>query len=190
MRLEGENQLTPATWEEALFVVARKVRLLLCRQAGTLLLLRRLLLCVQLVMLTLQSCHGLCVSVCGSKESIEAQATMIVHCHGNCRVHTLLLYNVFHIILPFLHVQLRGLAEEGPQDTPRVCAVAGPLADVESMVCLKDLLNRLGSEELHTEAGSPVTGQVTDLRSSYIMNSGIAGIEVRPLRWWAIFRVL
>ena len=27
VRLEGEDQLTPATWEEALFVVSRKARI-------------------------------------------------------------------------------------------------------------------------------------------------------------------
>lgn len=57
-------------------------------------------------------------------------------------------------------------------------AVAGPLADVESMVCLKDLFNALGSEALFTEQHFPMSGAATDLRSSYIMNSGITGIEV------------
>ena len=32
-----------------------------------------------------------------------------------------------------------------------MAAVAGPLADVESMVCLKDLFNSLGCENLFTE---------------------------------------
>ena len=59
-----------------------------------------------------------------------------------------------------------------------MCAVAGPLADVESMVCLKDLFNHLGLDELYTEAGFPTVGPSTDLRSSYILNTGIAGIEV------------
>jgi hypothetical protein len=59
-----------------------------------------------------------------------------------------------------------------------MAAVVGPMADVESMVCLKDLFNSLGSEDLHTEQPFPMSGAGTDLRSSYILNSGIAGIEV------------
>ena len=44
---------------------------------------------------------------------------------------------------------------------------------MESLVALKDFLNRLGSENLYTEEGFPTTGPGTDLRSSYILNSGI-----------------
>ena len=57
--------------------------------------------------------------------------------------------------------------------------MAGPLADVESMVCLKDLFNRLGSDQVFTETSFPREGAGTDLRSSYLMNTSIAGIEVR-----------
>ncbi len=56
--------------------------------------------------------------------------------------------------------------------------VAGGLVDVESLVSLKDLLNRMGSERLHTEEVFPSAGPGTDLRSSYILNTGITGIEV------------
>ena len=56
--------------------------------------------------------------------------------------------------------------------------LAGGLADVESLVALKDFLNRVGSENLYTEEGFPTGGPGTDLRSNYILNSGIAGIEV------------
>ena len=73
--------------------------------------------------------------------------------------------------MPVLSLQLR---ESGA----KVAAVVGPMADVESMVCLKDLFNSLGSEELFTEQGFPTAGTGTDLRSSYILNAGIAGIEV------------
>lgn len=59
-----------------------------------------------------------------------------------------------------------------------MAAVVGPMADVESMVCLKDLFNSLGSEDLFTEQAFPMAGAGTDLRSSYILNTGIAGIEV------------
>jgi len=54
--------------------------------------------------------------------------------------------------------------------------VSGGLADAESMIALKDLLNRLGSEELYTEEPFPMTGSGTDLRSSYILNSSISGM--------------
>lgn len=64
------------------------------------------------------------------------------------------------------------------KELPNVCVVAGPLADVESMVCLKDLFNHLGVEDLYTEQGFPTAGPSTDFRSSYILNAGIAGIEV------------
>lgn len=56
--------------------------------------------------------------------------------------------------------------------------LAGGLTDVESLVALKDFLNRLGSENLYTEESFPTAGPGTDLRSSYILNSGINGIEV------------
>ena len=56
--------------------------------------------------------------------------------------------------------------------------LAGGLADVESLVALKDFLNRVGSEKLYTEEAFPMGGPGTDLRSNYILNSGIAGIEV------------
>ena len=55
----------------------------------------------------------------------------------------------------------------------------GGLADVESQVALKDLLNRFGSESLFTEEGFPTAGAGTDLRSNYLMNTSIVGIEVR-----------
>ncbi|KAL9966387.1 hypothetical protein ACROYT_G024449 [Oculina patagonica] len=58
-----------------------------------------------------------------------------------------------------------------------VAAVAGGFADAESLVALKDLLNGFDSEGLYTEEGFPSDGAGTDLRSSYIMNSTIAGIE-------------
>ncbi|XP_013115448.2 NADH-ubiquinone oxidoreductase 75 kDa subunit, mitochondrial [Stomoxys calcitrans] len=58
-----------------------------------------------------------------------------------------------------------------------VAAVAGQLADVESMVALKDLLNRNGAETLCTEQGFATKGAGTDLRSNYVCNSSIAGLE-------------
>ena len=59
-----------------------------------------------------------------------------------------------------------------------VAAVVGGLQDVESIVALKDLLNRIGSENLFTEESFPSIGAGVDLRSSYLLNSSIMGIEV------------
>jgi NADH dehydrogenase (ubiquinone) Fe-S protein 1 len=53
-------------------------------------------------------------------------------------------------------------------------AVAGKLADVESMVLLKDLMNRLGCEDVRHES---LGGVQADLRSSYVFNSGLAGMD-------------
>ncbi|KAJ7273365.1 Ndufs1, NADH-ubiquinone oxidoreductase 75kD subunit (775) [Mycena rebaudengoi] len=60
-------------------------------------------------------------------------------------------------------------------------AVAGHLADTEALVVLKDLMNRLGSDNLASDqAGKhgdapPVHG--VDIRSNYSFNSTIAGVE-------------
>ncbi|KAG8932634.1 NADH dehydrogenase (ubiquinone) 78K chain precursor, 5-prime end, partial [Tulasnella sp. 418] len=58
-------------------------------------------------------------------------------------------------------------------------AVAGQLADTESLVALKDLINRLGSENVALDHANgdaaPVHG--VDVRSNYLLNSTIPGIE-------------
>ncbi|KAJ4924449.1 hypothetical protein JOQ06_000689 [Pogonophryne albipinna] len=58
-----------------------------------------------------------------------------------------------------------------------VAAIAGGMADAETLVSLKDLLNRLDSENLCTEEVFPMSGAGTDLRSNYLLNTRIAGIE-------------
>lgn len=58
-----------------------------------------------------------------------------------------------------------------------IAGVAGALADVESLVALKDLLNSLGSEILTTEQKFPLGGSGIDLRSNYVLNSTIADVE-------------
>jgi len=45
------------------------------------------------------------------------------------------------------------------------------------LTSLKDLLNRLDSELLCTEEIFPMDGSGIDLRSNYLLNSKIAGIE-------------
>lgn len=62
-----------------------------------------------------------------------------------------------------------------------VAAIAGGMADAEALVALKDLLNRLDSEILCTEEVFPTAGAGTDLRSNYLLNSGISGIEESDL---------
>jgi NADH dehydrogenase (ubiquinone) Fe-S protein 1 len=60
----------------------------------------------------------------------------------------------------------------------QISAVAGQLADAESLVALKDLLNRLGSENLQFEGMMKFDSQGSfDFRSNYTLNSKIAGVE-------------
>ncbi|KAI9015171.1 G subunit of NADH dehydrogenase, partial [Gaertneriomyces semiglobifer] len=58
-------------------------------------------------------------------------------------------------------------------------AVAGQLADAESLVALKDLFNRQGSENLRLDAQNTgaFTAGIADIRSNYVLNAGINGIE-------------
>ncbi|MED6270221.1 NADH dehydrogenase Fe-S protein subunit 1 ndufs1 [Characodon lateralis] len=58
-----------------------------------------------------------------------------------------------------------------------IAAVVGGLVDAESLVSLKDLLNRLNSDNLCTEEMFPMAGSGSDLRSNYLLNTSIAGIE-------------
>ncbi|CAG7677727.1 unnamed protein product, partial [Allacma fusca] len=59
----------------------------------------------------------------------------------------------------------------------QVGAIVGGLADAESLTALKDLMNRLDSDILCTEEIFPLDGSGTDLRSNYLLNSKIAGVE-------------
>ncbi|XP_060910498.1 NADH-ubiquinone oxidoreductase 75 kDa subunit, mitochondrial-like [Labrus mixtus] len=58
-----------------------------------------------------------------------------------------------------------------------VAAVVGGLVDAEALISLKDLLNRLNSDNLCTEEVFPMAGAGCDLRSNYLLNTGITGIE-------------
>uniref|UniRef100_A0A3P8U122 NADH-ubiquinone oxidoreductase 75 kDa subunit, mitochondrial n=1 Tax=Amphiprion percula TaxID=161767 RepID=A0A3P8U122_AMPPE len=62
-----------------------------------------------------------------------------------------------------------------------VAAVVGGMVDAEALISLKDLLNRLNSENLCTEEVFPMNGAGSDLRSNYLLNTGIAGIEEADL---------
>jgi NADH dehydrogenase (ubiquinone) Fe-S protein 1 len=71
-----------------------------------------------------------------------------------------------------------GLASSGAKGD-EIQAVAGHLADTESLVALKDLTNRLGSDNLTLDQvgghAQPVHG--VDVRSNYLFNSTIPGVE-------------
>lgn len=71
-----------------------------------------------------------------------------------------------------------GLQRSGAQGD-EIVGVAGDLADAESLVALKDFVNRLGSENLTLDqprgADPPVHG--VDFRASYLFNSTIAGLD-------------
>lgn len=58
-------------------------------------------------------------------------------------------------------------------------AIAGHLVDAESMVAMKDLANRLGSDNLALDqpgGSSPIVHGI-DVRSSYLFNSKLYGVE-------------
>nr|XP_056717451.1 NADH-ubiquinone oxidoreductase 75 kDa subunit, mitochondrial [Euleptes europaea] len=58
-----------------------------------------------------------------------------------------------------------------------VAAIAGGLVDAEALMALKDLMNRVNSDNLCTEEVFPTAGAGTDLRSNYLLNTTIAGVE-------------
>ncbi|CAL8344766.1 unnamed protein product [Boreogadus saida] len=66
-------------------------------------------------------------------------------------------------------------------DGREIAAVVGGLVDAEALVALKDMLNRLNSDTLCTEEAFPMAGAGSDLRSNYLLNTGIAGIEEADL---------
>ncbi|XP_072339022.1 NADH-ubiquinone oxidoreductase 75 kDa subunit, mitochondrial [Scyliorhinus torazame] len=58
-----------------------------------------------------------------------------------------------------------------------VAAIAGGMADAEALVALKDFVNGLNSDALCTEEIFPMAGAGTDLRSNYLLNTKISGVE-------------
>ncbi|KAJ7960072.1 NADH dehydrogenase [ubiquinone] iron-sulfur protein 1, mitochondrial [Quillaja saponaria] len=68
------------------------------------------------------------------------------------------------------------VAEVAHQVKPEeIVGVAGKLSDAESMMALKDFLNRMGSNNIWCE-GTGMNPNA-DLRSGYLMNTSIAGLE-------------
>jgi len=72
-------------------------------------------------------------------------------------------------------VTVAKMLDSAPADN--IAAVAGGQCDAESLLALKDLFNRLGSEAVCTEEIFPNEATGTDLRSNYLLNTGIAGVE-------------
>ncbi|NXY64838.1 NDUS1 oxidoreductase, partial [Callaeas wilsoni] len=58
-----------------------------------------------------------------------------------------------------------------------IAAIVGGLVDAEALIALKDLLNRVNCDTLCTEEIFPTAGAGTDLRSNYLLNTKIAGVE-------------
>jgi len=71
-----------------------------------------------------------------------------------------------------------GLAASGASGN-EIQGVAGALADTESLVALKDLMNRLGSDNttLDQPLGAAPPAHGVDFRSNYTFGSTIAGVE-------------
>uniref|UniRef100_A0A915AES1 NADH-ubiquinone oxidoreductase 75 kDa subunit, mitochondrial n=1 Tax=Parascaris univalens TaxID=6257 RepID=A0A915AES1_PARUN len=59
----------------------------------------------------------------------------------------------------------------------QIAAVAGPMNDLESLMALKDLMNRFNTELVCTEESFPNVNGGSDLRSNYIMNDGMVAVE-------------
>lgn len=62
-----------------------------------------------------------------------------------------------------------------------IAAVSGALTDAETLVAIKDLLNRFDSDNLCTEQCHSLDGSGIDFRSNYILNNKIAGVEESDL---------
>ena len=77
-----------------------------------------------------------------------------------------------------LCVLMMGRDKSGAKDN-EIQAVAGHFADTESLVVLKDLVNKLGSDNLALDqvngSSAPIHG--VDVRSNYLFNSTIPGVE-------------
>lgn len=56
-----------------------------------------------------------------------------------------------------------------------IVGVAGKLSDAESMIALKDFLNKMGCNNVWCEGTEAQPN--ADLRSGYIMNTSISGLE-------------
>jgi NADH dehydrogenase (ubiquinone) Fe-S protein 1 len=75
-----------------------------------------------------------------------------------------------------------GLVQSGAKGN-EIKGVAGHLADTESLVALKDLINRLGSDNtaLDQPLGDYPPSHGIDVRSNYLFNATLSGIELADL---------
>ncbi|KAM0989129.1 hypothetical protein PS1_013134 [Malus domestica] len=73
---------------------------------------------------------------------------------------------------PLMKTLPRWLIKLKPEE---IVGVAGQLSDAESMMTLKDFLNKMGSNNVWCEANG--SNRDANLRSGYILNSTIAGLE-------------
>ncbi|KXS20331.1 NADH-quinone oxidoreductase [Gonapodya prolifera JEL478] len=66
-----------------------------------------------------------------------------------------------------------------PLQGNEIAGIAGALVDAESLIALKDLLNKKGSNNTRLDGGNPLKfkGAAVDLRTPYLTNSTIAGID-------------
>lgn len=62
-----------------------------------------------------------------------------------------------------------------------IMAVSGGFTDAETATVAADLLHTFDSDELYTESAFPKTAGSTGLRSNYLLNSSIAGLEEADL---------
>lgn len=68
------------------------------------------------------------------------------------------------------------VAEVSHQVKPEeIVGIAGQLSDAESMMALKDFLNKMGSNNVLCEGNG--LSFLADLRPNYLLNSNIAGLE-------------
>jgi len=76
-------------------------------------------------------------------------------------------------------VEIAGAFERLQPKADEVKAIAGHLVEVESLVAMKDLVNKLGSENLALDQplGDQPLAHGIDSRSNYLFNSTIAGVE-------------
>lgn len=63
----------------------------------------------------------------------------------------------------------------------QMAALAGRFCDAEGLIALKDFMNQLGCETVCVEESFPSVGASIDLRSNYLFNGTIAGIEQADL---------
>jgi NADH dehydrogenase (ubiquinone) Fe-S protein 1 len=62
-------------------------------------------------------------------------------------------------------------------DGEEMTAVAGSLADAESLVVLKDLFNSKGAESLQLDTYKSTPAGTVDIRSNFLLNASINGVE-------------